>query len=268
MIGYAPRPLRRIVPPLLLLLLATVLGAGCAKKVAQGPLGGPPAAGAGARVIEHRVAAGETLARIADHYYGDPGRAAQIAGDNGIADPARILPGSLLRLRFADGEWEAARRRASALAAYNRGVDELARERLAEAEKQFRQAVATAPELQDAGYNLALVLIKRGRHDEALALLETATEARPRDADFRFARGHVLFLLTRFDEASAQFRLVLESDPGHQRALFGLARSLQEAGRKSAARAAWLRYLEVDGTSSWAEDARRSLRQLDDDGSR
>ena len=48
---------------------------------------------------------------------------------------------------------------------YNKGVDLMAQERLAEAEKQFRLALETAPDLVAAQYNLALVLLKRGKTD-------------------------------------------------------------------------------------------------------
>jgi tetratricopeptide (TPR) repeat protein len=252
--------LRTILPGLLVLL--ALMAGGCAKQVLDGPR--PAVTAPGQRVIEHRIVEGETLGLIADNYYGDPKRAAQIASANGLDDPNRILPGSMLRLEFAGPEWESARRRAAALDPYNRGVDFLARDRLAEAEKQFRLAQDTAPELLSARYNLALVLLKRGRNTEALPLLEDLTNRRPEDPDFLFARGHALFQLARFAEAADQFGLVLNFDPGHLRAAFSVARSLQEGGRPQQARAAWQRYLELDETSSWATAARRHLRKLND----
>ena len=50
------------------------LAGGCAKKVA--PPAGEPAleVSDGKRVLEHTVGRGETLALIADNYYGDPDR--------------------------------------------------------------------------------------------------------------------------------------------------------------------------------------------------
>ena len=246
----------------LLSVLVVLTVGGCAKKVLEYP---PSAATkSGPRAIEHRVTEGETLGSIADNYYGDPARAADIALANGLADPDGVLPGSLLRLQFAGEEWGSARRRAAALEPYNRGVDLLAREQLGEAERQFRMAMETAPELLAARYNLALVLVKRGRNSDALPLLEDLTARRPQDPDFLFARGHALFLMTRFDEAAAQFRLALAVRGDHQRAAFSLARSLQEAGQVDQARAAWLRYLELDDASSWATAARRHLRKLND----
>jgi hypothetical protein len=244
---------------LVALALAAVLLSGCSgpapsPEVSEGP-------GQGLQVIEHKVLPGETLARIADNYYGDPGLAPGIARDNGLTDPGHVAEGSVLVLRFAPEQWENARRRAAALDAYNRGVDQL----LAEAEKQFRLALETAPDLLAARYNLALVHLRRGHNDEALALLDELRRQRPGDRDFQFARGNALFQLTRFEEAAGQFAAILDQEPGHLRAAFSLARSLQAAGRDREALAAWGRYLELDSTSSWAETARRNYRKLSDD---
>jgi tetratricopeptide (TPR) repeat protein len=238
--------------------------AGCSKKVVrtEAPTTGP--ATAGEHVIEHRIVTGETLALIADNYYGDPARATQVARDNDLADPDLVTPGSVLRLRFSDDEWAEARRRADALAAYNRGVDLMGQERLSEAERQFRQALDTAPGLVAARYNLALVLVQRGRATEALPLLEQLTDERPDDRDFRFARGHALFSAAMFAEAADQFGQVLALDPGHRRAAFGMARALEEDGRREEAMAAWEDYLVLDPDSSWAGQARRRLQALRD----
>ena len=247
------------------LLLFALMMAGCAKKLVP-PGAGEIAVPHGGHFLDHTVAEGETLAQVADNYYGDPEISGRIASDNGIADPERIIPGSLLRLRFNNDEWESARKRSAALAPYNKGVDLLANERLAEAEKQFRLALDTAPDLVAAQYNLAVVLLKRGKTEQALVLLEELTTLRPVDTDFLFARGNALFQGTRFEEAAEQFQTALDVEPQLKRAAFGLARSLQEGQHTDRAIAAWKRYLELDGTSSWAAAARRNLKMLQDEG--
>lgn len=241
---------------------AALLTGGCAKKVVEGPA--PVPTEASGRVIEHEVVTGETLALIADNYYGDPFRAGQVARDNGLADPDLVQPGSVLRLRFDRDEWQAARRRAAALESYNRGVDHMRRQRLAEAERHFREAVDTAPDLVAARYNLALVLVERGRVDESLGLLDELVRERPAAKDIRFAHGHALFLAARFDEAVTGFDAALAVDPGHRRAAFSKARALEEAGRGPEAVAAWHAYLELDADSNWASQARRRLQALQD----
>ncbi|MBE0564319.1 MAG: tetratricopeptide repeat protein [Krumholzibacteria bacterium] len=248
-------------------LVMTVLlavAAGCSPKAVQQD--GTPAPADAARLIEHKVAAGETLALIADNYYGDPARAGQVAADNGVSDPRRLAVGAVLRLRFTDAEWAAARLRAAALEPYNQGVELMAAGRLAEAEDRFRLALATAPDLVSARYNLALVLVQRGQAEEALAILEDLTALRPEAQDLRFARGHALFAAGRFADATVQFRQVLAQDPAHRRAAFSLARALEEDGATAAAVAAWERYLVIDPDSSWADQARSRLRKLQDAG--
>jgi tetratricopeptide (TPR) repeat protein len=242
------------------------LAGGCAKKVAPPTDDYPVEMEDDKRILEHTVGRGETLALIADNYYGDPERRLDIARDNGLADPDRIVPGSVLRLRFTEDEWEDARRRAQALVPYNKGVELMGQDRLGEAEKQFRTALEAAPDLAAARYNLALVLLKRGHTEQALTLLEELTTVRPQDKDFRFARGNALFQSARFDEAAEQFEMALARDPGFQRAAFGLARSLQEGGHTDRAIAAWQAYLELDDSSSWANSARRNLAELQEPG--
>lgn len=246
-----------------LALALLLLGGGCAKKVVEGPATAP--ADGEARIIEHEVVTGETLALIADNYYGDPARAAQVARDNDLIDPDLVQPGSVLRLRFDEDEWESARRRAAALDAYNRGVQFMQQERLAEAEQQFRRALDTADDLVAARYNLALVLVERGHVEQALPLLAELVELRPGAKDIRFAQGHAFFQAARFDEAVTAFDATLAIDPGHRRAAFGRARALEEAGRRDEAAAAWRAYLELDADSSWAAQARRRLQALEDD---
>jgi tetratricopeptide (TPR) repeat protein len=248
-------------------LLATIgvlLVNGCAKRLAPAADEPPPPPAEGPHVIEHRVATGETLALIADNYYGDPTRAEQIARDNGLTDSRHVAAGSTLMLRFDADGWSAAQRRAAALEFYNRGVEALAGEDLAAAESQFAQALRIAPELVSARYNLAVVRGRRGRNEEAAAILAELHEQRPGDTDIAFALGHALFQQGEFSRAAGVFADLLAEDPGHRRAAFGLARCLQEGGNQGAAAAAWRRYLELDATSSWADQARRYLRELGD----
>jgi tetratricopeptide (TPR) repeat protein len=247
---------------LIVALVGSLLG-GCAKRIEVPEPERSEPTGGEAQVVIHRVAAGETLAIIADNYYGDPGRAAAIARANELEDPNRLAVGSTLLLRFTPEEWRDARHRAAALESYNRGVEALDRDDLETAESQFRLALRTAPELVSARYNLALVLDRRGRFEEAATTLAELHAARPHDADIAFALGHAYFQQGAFDAAAEAFERALAERPGHRRAAFGLARSLQESGRGAEAAAAWRHYLELDSTSSWADQARRHLRELE-----
>ncbi len=254
------------------ILIGFVFGlAGCAKQVTPPPVVESPApvtapSSSGetpkALTLAHTVRAGETLARIADLYYADPARAKELAAANGLSDPERLAPGSVIALSFAPNEWDDARRRAAALEPYNRGVDAMEVGDFDRAQREFQSSLQTAPELADAQYNLALVLMKRGQHQEAERMLTTLSSQRPQDADIGFALGNCLFYQTRYDEAAAAFHRVLVAHPRHLRAAFGEALSLHEAGRRAEAAAAWQAYLALDGDSSWAEAARRYLGEL------
>jgi len=249
---------RRLLMPLLAMV---VLASGCAKKVVKDddwvrvPDGQP-------KNVTHEVAVGESLAMIADNYYGDPALAAKIASQNGIQDPDRLKAGSVLVLEFSEDEWQVAQKRSAAMRPYNRGVDLLAREDLSGAEREFRLALEMAPEFVNARYNLALVLLKRGQLVQTEQILAELVAERPTESDFLFAYGHVQFLQTQFDGATVTFRRLLTLAPDHRRGTFGLARSLQEAGHREEAIAAWESYLILDDTSAWAEEARQNLQLL------
>ncbi len=61
-------------------------------------------------------------------------------------------------------------------------------------------------------------------------------------------------------EAAGQ---ALAADPRNRAARYNLALALDLNGMDETARAAWSAYLRVDGTSAWADEARRRLRPLD-----
>ena len=237
--------------------------AGCAKRVGGGGPGAVPTVPVPAgNIIEHTVQPGEDWTSLAEDYYGDPDQAGSIAAFNGMQPADRPAPGSTVKLKFDDDQWEEALRRARALTPYNEGVELFADGRYGEAQRKFEQALDIAPELHSARYNLALALLKRGKAEQALAHLDRLVEERPDAEDFAFARGNALFMTSRFALAAAQFNALLQQDPGNRRAAFGYARSLQEAGDRDGAIAAWEAYLELDDDSGWADAARRNLRTL------
>ncbi len=236
--------------------------AACSKQVGPGVQTTSPTDPSVPRTLTHTVRDGESLERLADLYYGDPARAATIAEQNGIGVDTQLAAGSVLQLRFDPAEYDRARRRATALEPYNSGVTALGHGDLEEAERQFRLALRTVPDLPDARYNLAVVLLSRGQAEAAVKLLAPLVAERPADADAGFALGNALFRQTRYVDAAEAFARVLDGHPDHRRAAFGHARALHEAGRRQEARAAWRRYLELDPDSSWADEARRHLREL------
>lgn len=189
---------------------------------------------------------------------------ALLAGGCAHRDPRIVTsaPSPEAREIARGGDITPAPRSGPALEAYNRGVAAFGRGRLEEAETAFTNALAVAPDFGAARYNLALVWLKRGLYDRAEPSLRALAAASPRDADLLFAHGNCLFHQASFAAAAAAFRRLVGVVPGHREGTYSLALSLQEAGRRTEAIAAWEAYLRLDATSGWADKARRALGEL------
>ena len=108
----------------------------------------------------------------------------------------------------------------------------------ADAVKYYVRALQLADDNQTRS-NLAMVLLKLNRHDEAVALLATAVRRAPGDAVLRYHLGLALAAKGRYDEAIAQFDEALRlrsSFPAARKARQGALDA--KAGRKPATRPA------------------------------
>ncbi|HEX6324880.1 MAG TPA: zf-HC2 domain-containing protein, partial [Vicinamibacterales bacterium] len=125
---------------------------------------------------------------------------------------------------------------------------------------------ATAENLAARG-KAELVL---GDPETAIETLDRALLANPSLAGARndLAAAY-LEIWRRTGDASAATRSwdhaerALQLEPLLPEALFNKARAIQSLGLTDAARRAWNRYLEVDATSEWADEARAELMRLD-----
>ena len=102
--------------------------------------------------------------------------------------------------------------------------------RLEEADALFRRALAEPPVLPDLQGNHAALLVRLGRHDEALELAEQAVERRPRLTGTLHLIGSLHHRAGRFEAAIAAFHRVLGLVPDHADARLLLADSLRGAG--------------------------------------
>ena len=100
----------------------------------------------------------------------------------------------------------------------------------AAAEAAYLQALALAPDLEDAYLNLGAMWAAVGRHVELLRLSDAALQHCPRSALLHFNRGVALDHLQRLDQAAASYERSLELDPGLADAHYNLAQLHQEAG--------------------------------------
>lgn len=87
--------------------------------------------------------------------------------------------------------------------------------RHAEAEADYRRALAMAPGRASILHNLGVVVAAQGRHAEALAFLDDAIAAEPSYAAAHYNRGVALEKLGHDREALAALSRAAQFDPGH-----------------------------------------------------
>jgi len=213
---------------------------------------------AGEKVVVHTVAPGESIEDIATDYYGEPGRAREIARFNGIhSDEAP--PGSVLRIPLTPDEMAALSRREQARVPYNEGLALISRGSWLDATRRFRRATQMDPRFSEAYYNLGVAYARMKSYRAAARELGVAVKLRPRRADFANALGTAFFHLEKWHDAIRAFRKALDANPHHLKAQFSLAAAYEKDGQIKNARRAWRRYLELDDTSEWAKRARHKL---------
>lgn len=121
----------------------------------------------------------------------------------------------------------------------------------------------------DAKHAAGLASLLAGDPPAAIERLRAAVAERPADAtawsDLAAAHYELAIRLGRashYPEALAAADRALKLDPRLPEALFNRALALERIGLIEDARATWQRYLEADGTSPWATEARRRLDAL------
>jgi Tfp pilus assembly protein PilF len=191
-----------------------------------------------------RVAEGDPgrLARLLGPLVQDPVRAVRAEAAARLAGPpAQQLPEAQRKAwAAAIEEYEAGQRYMSDLPSgpYNLGNLYAALGRTADAEKQYRRALAVDDQLFLARANLAMLLAVNGRGAEAETLLREALAQQPGHAGIAFNLG--LLLAERGDRTGAEkmLRTALRSDPQMAPAAFNLAVLLGERNASEAARLA------------------------------
>ncbi|MCC6212857.1 MAG: tetratricopeptide repeat protein [Burkholderiales bacterium] len=106
-----------------------------------------------------------------------------------------------------------------------------------QAQELFRQVLDRDPRRPDVLYFLGCVAAEDRRELEAIHFFEQAVEARPVDAEFRFALGLAQFNIGRFEAAEASFRAAVRLQPDHADAVGNLWMTELELGRDEEVRA-------------------------------
>jgi tetratricopeptide (TPR) repeat protein len=216
----------------------------------------------GEKVVDHTVARGETLEEIAAEYYGDRGRAGEIAKFNRL-DADRVRSGQTLRIPLTPDEQAALTRRQSARGPYNEGLAQVEGGRYLDAVLSFQRAIELDPAFGAAHYNLGVTFQRLESYDKAESAYRDAVRCDPGDANYKYALGATCYHQGDYTHAIDWFRRALEIDDRHRNAQYSLAKAYEKTAQPSRARAAWIRYLEIDGDSAWADEARSRLEQLE-----
>lgn len=117
---------------------------------------------------------------------------------------------------------------------------------LAEAESQYRLALALNPGFADAMLSLSSLFVREGRDAEAIAVLTDLSRLHP---ELPMAQMNLAILLARggrFDEAIARHHASIELDSVSAEAHFNLGVTLEAAGRSAAAQAEYREALRLD----------------------
>jgi len=136
-----------------------------------------------------------------------------------------------------------------------RGVEAHRAGQLAAADREYRAALALAPEHPVALHNLGLVELQRGRGTHAVEVLERAVAVAPHEVEFRHSLGQALAAAGRMDEAIARLRDVVANQPDHAVAWYNLGLALDRHAQRADAETALRQALRIAPTFPQAKQA-------------
>ena len=148
-----------------------------------------------------------------------------------------------------------------AAAMVNEGLD-LAREGdYLAAIGRLRDAVETDGRFAEAHARLGILYRRIGELDQARESLTRALSLDPRNSEYMYAMGTVLFDQEHYRRAASSFRESWKQD-GRLSSLFSLAETYLRMGKKDQAVDAWRECLRRDADSVWGKEAARRLEEL------
>ena len=81
----------------------------------------------------------------------------------------------------------------------------------------YEQALALAPEIREARFNLGALYARRGRYDRAIAAYQDFVVRFPDYPEARYALGNALLHAGRYAEAIVQYEKLLDADAAPER---------------------------------------------------
>jgi len=124
-----------------------------------------------------------------------------------------------------------------------------------EAVAWMRKAAAMEPSTAEAQHGLASLLLREGRLAEAIALSSAASRRWPKDARFFLCLGQCHLREGMAAEAEAQFRRVVDLEPGQPTAWLSLGLSLRSQDRRTEALEAFEHAMRLASEVDEASDA-------------
>ncbi len=183
-------------------------------------------------------------------------RARDLARFAGLAPSPDAIEEAVAFIRSGQNEGAAARPGApqptlSADQHFRRAVSLHEKERLAEAEREYRLAIAVAPTHFDGLVHLGLLCVQQGRLDEAEGLLRRGVAANPASPDAQNHLGALLQARHDPEAAVAYHRAAIALDPEFCEAHYDLGTALLALSRAEEAVASYRHALELD--PDWPE---------------
>ncbi len=136
-----------------------------------------------------------------------------------------------------------------------------------EAVAAYEQVVALDPGYAAAWNNLGLLHHRMSHYDKAGECYRAALAADPTSCEARYNLGALHEDTRDLPAAIGWYRLAIETNPDYADSHFNLAGVLARTGQREDAERHWLRYLELDPESRWAEIARAHLGEAGASGS-
>ena len=135
-------------------------------------------------------------------------------------------------------------------------LDDGTPERIEDAVKSYRRALAEDPDLVVALINLANIRYSRDELAEAQALYERAIALDPSYFEAHFNLGNIHHDHARYGDAESSYREALALNNTYADAHFYLAVTLEKMGRSVDARAHWRAYERLAPKGEWVELAK------------
>ncbi len=210
-------------------------------------------------VKQYIVRKGDTLWDISEALLLDPFLWPEIWQTNpDIENPHLIFPGDVITLFYIGGVPVLRIEREGQLISLPPEFVALSPEEMARREGQIREHI----DRDLADFDRAMAFIARGRHEQAVPLLERLHELVPDNVPINLGLGRAYFSLGRYPEAEQALRRVLAADPEHIDARLLLGELYARVERIDDAIAVLREVMELAPGTPRAEEAARRLRQV------